>query len=179
MHNACCIRPLTAPDLPTVLAWRNHPNVRRFMFTQHEISLKEHQNWFEKANSDMSKRLLIVEDSSQPIGFVQFNNVKERGIADWGFYACPNRPKGTGQKLGTTALDYAFQVLLLHKVCGQVIGNNAKSISFHKRLGFREEGKLREHQFVASTYYDIYCLGLLSYEWIYKNLNQEQSSAKN
>lgn len=170
MHNACFIRPLTAPDLPTVLTWRNHPDIRRFMFSQHEISLKEHQNWFEKTSSDISKRLLLVEDSSQPIGYVQFNNVIERGIASWGFYVCPGLPKGIGQKLGITALDYAFQVLMLHKVCGQVIASNAKSISLHKRLGFCEEGKLREHQFVVSTYYDIHCFGLLSYEWISKKL---------
>ena len=35
-----------------VLAWRNHPAVRGFMLTQHEISLDEHRQWFARVKLD-------------------------------------------------------------------------------------------------------------------------------
>ena len=43
------IRSMAEEDLTMVLAWSNHPEVRRFMFTQHEISLEEHTQWFMRA----------------------------------------------------------------------------------------------------------------------------------
>jgi UDP-4-amino-4,6-dideoxy-N-acetyl-beta-L-altrosamine N-acetyltransferase len=148
------------------------------MFTQHEISLDEHRNWFAKASQDSTRRLLIVEEGQHPIGYVQFSNVFNRGIADWGFYARPDVPKGSGRKLGATALDYAFGALNLHKVCGQAINSNQASIAFHKRLGFTQEGVLRDQRRIGCEYHTVICFGLLEHEWHYKAFIKENTNAK-
>ena len=57
---SCFIRPMATDDLLTVLEWRNHPDVRRFMYTRHEISLKEHQSWFKKCQSNELRQLLVL-----------------------------------------------------------------------------------------------------------------------
>ena len=165
MVDACLIRKVTEQDLPMVLAWRNHAEVRRYMFTQHEISLDEHRNWFAKASRDHSRCLLIVEEDKQAIGYVQFSKVEDGGVADWGFYARPDAPKGTGRKLGVMALNHAFGPLKLHKVCGQAIASNQASIAFHQRLGFVLEGILRDQQRINGAYHSLHCFGLLSTEW--------------
>jgi UDP-4-amino-4,6-dideoxy-N-acetyl-beta-L-altrosamine N-acetyltransferase len=167
----CLIRKLTEHDLPTVLAWRNHPDVRRYMFTQHEISLEEHRNWFAKAHLDPSRLLLIVEEAKQGIGYVQFSNVEVGGVADWGFYVRPSSPKGTGRKLGAMALNHAFGQLKLHKVCGQAIAINQASIAFHQRLGFALEGVLRDQHRINGVYHSLHCFGLLATEWQPNKLN--------
>jgi len=173
------IRPLTHEDLPMVLAWRNHPQVRRHMFTQHEIRLDEHRNWFAKASQDVTRRLLIVEEAQQPIGYVQLSNVCRGGIADWGFYTRPDAPKGSGQKLGLTTLIYAFNELGLHKVCGQALESNQASIAFHKKLGFKQEGVLRDQQHIDDQYYTLICFGLLTHEWQSEQLLLENTDAQN
>lgn len=165
MHEEILIRAVTYDDLPMVLAWRNHPEVRRFMFTQHEISLDEHRQWFAKASQDSARRLLIVEEAREAIGYVQFNQVCPGGVSDWGFYARPDSPRGSGRKLGFSALGYAFGELGLHKVCGQAIESNQASINFHCRLGFRQEGVLREQQRIEGRYHTVYCFGMLAQEW--------------
>lgn len=165
MVESCHIRAVVDVDLPMLLSWRNHEDVRRFMFTQHKISLEEHRNWFAKASVDAARRLLIVEDMSGPLGYVQFSQVKPGGVADWGFYARPDAPKGSGRKLGQMALNHAFDELKLHKVCGQAIESNAASIAFHKRLGFAQEGVLRDQQCIAGYYHSLVCFGLLAHEW--------------
>ena len=165
MSNSCRIRTMTLDDLPMVLDWRNHPDVRRFMFSHHEISLEEHRNWFTKACDDATRRILIVEDGQAPIGYVQFSNVASGGVADWGFYARPDAPKGTGRKLGATALNHAFGSLNLHKVFGQAIEINQISIEFHKRLGFTQEGVLRDQRRIHGEYHTLICFGLLAHEW--------------
>ena len=173
MFDACQIRRVTEGDLPMLLAWRNHADVRRYMFNQHEIGLDEHRNWFAKASQDPSRCLLIVEEEKQAIGYAQFSKVEEGGIADWGFYAQPGAPKGTGRKLGTMALNHAFGPLGLHKVCGQAIASNLASITFHQRLGFALEGVLRDQQRINWAYQSLHCFGLLASEWQTKEVEQE------
>ncbi len=165
MIDGCTIRKMSEGDLQMVLEWRNHADVRRYMFTQHVIGLDEHRAWFFKASQDTKRCLLIVENVKQSLGYVQFNNIAEGGIADWGFYARPDAPKGTGRKLGVMALNHAFGPLMLHKVCGQAISSNQASIAFHQNLGFVLEGVLRDQQRIDGTYHSLHCFGLLSIEW--------------
>lgn len=152
-------------DLRQVLIWRNHPDVRRYMFTQHEITLDEHQRWFEGALLDPKKHLLIFEPDQQPLGFVNFTETLNGGISDWGFYISPNAPKGSGRQLGHAALNHAFGQLKLHKVCAQALAYNERSIQFHQSLGFQREGSLRDQHFDGKRYHHIIQFGLLSCEW--------------
>lgn len=173
MFDDCLIRKLVEDDLPMLLAWRNHAEVRRFMFTQHKISLDEHRNWFAKAKQDASRCLLIVEEAKQALGYVQFSKIEEGGVADWGFYARPDALKGNGRKLGVVALNHAFDSLKLHKVCGQAIASNQVSIAFHQRLGFIQEGVLIDQQRINRAYHSLHCFGLLSTDWKNKKVDQK------
>jgi len=159
------VRPMTHEDLERVLAWRNHEEVRRYMYTQHEIGLLEHCRWFEQASKDTSRHLLVFENNAVPLGFINIHQIAPGGVADWGFYAAPDAPKGTGRQLGQTALQYAFSHALLHKICGQALVFNERSIKFHQSLGFRQEGILREQHFDGQSYHDVVCFGLLAPEW--------------
>lgn len=162
----CKIRPMVNADLEQVLAWRNHPDVREYMLTRHEISAQEHQQWFQRASADATRRLLLVEDEMATLGFVSFSDVCPGGVSEWGFYAAPDAPRGSGKKLGVVALDLAFGDLALHKVCGQAMAFNASSIRFHESLGFAREGVLRDQQRIGLAYHDMVCFGLLSSEWM-------------
>lgn len=159
------VRAVREEDLPALLAWRNHPQVRAFMFSRHEIGLDEHRAWFAGASQDDTRRLLIVEDDGGPLGFVQFADVVPGGISDWGFYARPDAPKGTGRKMGAAALGHAFSALQLHKVCGQAIAGNTASIALHRALGFAQEGVLRDQHQIEGAYHSLICFGLLEQEW--------------
>ena len=159
------VRAVAWDDLPMILSWRNHPSIRDFMLTRHEITLVEHRLWFERASADRTRCLLVVEDKAEPAGYVQFANAIAGGISDWGFYVRPDAPKGTGRKLGMAALAHAFDVLSLHKVCGQAFASNQASIALHMRLGFTREGVLRDQHHIDGAYHSIVCFGLLKCEW--------------
>ncbi len=159
------VRPMVQADLQRVLTWRNHPDVRRYMYTKHDITLDEHLRWFERALQERNKHLLIFEISHVPLGFVNFNEVGNGGIADWGFYMAPDAPKGIGRQLGCAALSHAFTQLKLHKVCGQALVFNRRSILFHQSLGFQQECMLRDQHFDGERYHHVIGFGLLSHEW--------------
>ena len=164
-RGAARIRSMTPAALEQVLSWRNHPDVRRYMYTQHEISLDEHKSWFEATTGSPGKHLLIFELDDCPLGFVQFSQLKNTPVAEWGFYAAPSSPKGTGRLLGKAALQYAFEHLGLHKLCGEALAYNEPSIRFHGALGFQCEGRLRDQHFDGQNYHDVVCFGLLASEW--------------
>jgi UDP-4-amino-4,6-dideoxy-N-acetyl-beta-L-altrosamine N-acetyltransferase len=77
----------------------------------------------------------------------------------------PHAPKGTGRALAQVALAHAFGAMALHKVCGQAIAGNQRSIDLHLALGFRQEGLLRDQHFDGQHYHGVVCFGLLQSEW--------------
>lgn len=159
------IRMMQAEDLDTVLSWRNHPSVCHFMHTQHQISRDEHHAWFERAQTDTSKHLLIFEPESTPLGYVSFSCLPTGNVAAWGFYTAPAAAKGSGYKLCAAALNHAFGEIGLHKVYGEVLDYNQRSLALHERLGFRQEGLLRDQHFDGASYHAVHCFGLLNTEW--------------
>lgn len=163
--NSLRVRPMRPTDLECVLDWRNHWDVRRFMFTQKMIEPNEHQRWYESAINDSRKKLYVFENNQQPLGFVSLIEAAPGGVVDWGFYTAPHAPKGTGRQLGLTALHHAFTQLHVRKVCGQAIAFNQRSIDFHLGLGFTQEDTLRAQHFDGTQYHDVVCFGLLFAEW--------------
>jgi UDP-4-amino-4,6-dideoxy-N-acetyl-beta-L-altrosamine N-acetyltransferase len=160
------LRPMALDDLEQVRVWRNHPDIRRHMFSQHEISADEHRRWFEQCARDERRHVLIFESQGTASGFVSFHQTAEGGIADWGFYSAPQAARGSGQQLGAAALRHAFERLGFHKVCGRALSGNLPSVKLHRRLGFREEGVLREQHFDGGRYHDVVYFGLLRAEWL-------------
>lgn len=152
-------------DMDQVLAWRNHPEVRRFMYSQLEISAEEHAQWFARASQDPERHLLMFEINKSPLGFINIHLIASGGIADWGFYVAPDAAKGTGRSLGQAALRYAFEAAGVNKLCGQALASNERSIRFHLNLGFQREGILRQQRFDGQQYHDVFCFGMLAREW--------------
>ena len=64
----CRLRRLTEDDVPMILPWRNDPDVRRFMYTQHEISPQEHADFFARALRDTTRAYYLGLDDEEPVG---------------------------------------------------------------------------------------------------------------
>lgn len=159
------VRVMNEGDLAMILKWRNHPKIRKSMYRQEEILFKDHAAWFANASNDKKLHLLVFEEAGVASGFISLKLYSWGNIADWGFYVAPDSAKGTGYKLGVAALNYAFNSLKLHKVCGQVISYNEASLGFHKKLGFSREGVLRQQYKRDEKYFDIVHFGILANEW--------------
>jgi RimJ/RimL family protein N-acetyltransferase len=97
---------------------------------------------------------------------VVFSGVQPNSTADWSFYSSPGSPAGTGKRMCSIALDFAFKELNIHKVAGQVLDYNFASIRLHQCLGFIQEGNLRDHILINKKHHHLLCYGVLSTEWI-------------
>ena len=160
------IRSMAEEDLTMVLAWRNHPEVRRFMFTQHEISLAEHLAWWSRIQASADDQYLMYEYQSAPLGIIAFNGINGTDHnASWAFYASPEAPMGTGSRMEYLALEHAFSGIRLHKLCCEVLAFNAPVIKLHEKFGFKVECIFREQHRMENSKVDVYRLGMLALEW--------------
>lgn len=112
------------------------------MYTQQEISLAEHQQWFASTREDSDRILLILEIDGQPCGHVNFRIDRANNEAVWGFYLAPDSPPGAGQRLGLAATEYGFKILGVDRIWGEVLADNPRSMNFHLRHRFRFDSVL-------------------------------------
>ncbi len=160
------LRKIAPDELELMLAWRNAPGVRANMYTRHEISLEEHLAWWDRIQTRTDQRYFMYEYLNKPLGIVAFNGIDTANCnSAWAFYVAPEAPKGTGSRMGFLALEYVFNVLKLHKLCGEALAFNTTSINFHKKLGFKVEGILRKQHRLDDSFVDIYRLGIFASEW--------------
>ena len=159
-------REMTGADLEMVRNWRNEENVRKFMYTQHEISIEEHQNWWNNISKNPSNIQLIFEYKGIASAVVSFTKVNRKNkSATWAFYLSKDAKKGIGSLVEFEALEYVFNYLGLYKLKCEVLGINKAVIKMHKKYGFKEEGLFINEYFNGSNFISIYRLAIFNTEW--------------
>lgn len=82
------------------------------------------------------------------------------GIGDRNYWGL-----GYGRDAIQVLLDYAFRLRNFRRVWLTVNGNNERAQRAYRACGFREEGRLRSHVYLAGQYVDLIHMGLLREEW--------------
>jgi len=119
------LRPLKREDLLTILAWRNHPDINQYMFSQHKIRVEEHLAWFD-ANSRLPlMHFWLYLENNKPQGFIQLQQKSvESSVFEWGFYVNPEALSGTGTRMLRLGLKKTFIELQANRVFGEVLDFN-------------------------------------------------------
>ncbi len=95
-------------------------------------------------------------------GVSLIDEVAELGVSifqpeDWG--------KGFGKEAVLLGLSYAFDELGLHRVWLTVSSFNERAIKLYEKLGFRQEGRARDHIRLDGRRWDVLYMGLLRDEF--------------
>jgi len=162
------LRDLTPDDKEKIHAWRNLPEIRKYMYTDHVITAEEHDAWFQRITSDPSCRYWIIVCDSEDVGLVNLYAIdRSNQRCYWAFYiVSPNvRGKGVGSFAEYSILRYVFDELKLNKLCCEVLDFNQGVVRIHKSFGFVQEGLYRKHIFKGGEPHDVVCLGMLREEW--------------
>lgn len=131
------VRRATLADCRRVFDWRNHADIRRFMFDNNELIWEQHQAWFHKQLDNPDFQMLIYVVNQTPQGYVSFKKVQSnQNVWEWGFYTAPDCPRGHGSRMGRLALDWAFAALGAREIQAAVLADNSASLKMHEKLGF-------------------------------------------
>lgn len=169
---------LTEEFKKLILEWRNSDYIRRCMINENIITEEEHNKWFESIKTDNKKIVKILLFKERPIGVVNFSDIDyNRSICYWGFYIGEkNTPKGSGLIMGLLALNYIFEECYLKKLYSKVLSFNDRSINYHKKLGFVEESRLKNHLIKNNNYVDIIEYTLSKEDWEKRKRELEENA---
>ena len=107
-------------------------------------------------------------DDDRLVGFVAVVGIEWANRHGWmavGLGEATDRGRGYGREAVAMALRYAFHELGLHRLSLDVIADNEPAISLYRKLGFQEEGRLRERVLRDGQASDLLYMGLLRRDW--------------
>jgi RimJ/RimL family protein N-acetyltransferase len=166
------LRPIERDDLPTYVAWFGDPEVRRHLDLYLPFSLAQEERWFEglQARLDKQETVLLAIETSEGVhignvGLVPIN-WKDRNaeagitIGDKSYW-----DRGYGSSAIRAMLEIAFRQMNLHRVFLRVHEDNLRGIRCYEKVGFKQEGTMRESVFKEGAYRDVHLMGILRPEY--------------
>lgn len=117
---------------------------------------------------------VIDEDSKNVVGHIslgQIDNInKSARIGKVLVGDTKMRGHSIGKHMMKAVLQVAFEELKLHRVTLGVYDFNTSAISCYEKTVFVKEGLLRESKKVGETYWNLWEMSMLEYEWSDKEL---------
>ncbi|CGG02531.1 GNAT family N-acetyltransferase [Bacillus sp. N447-1] len=125
------------------------------------------EKYIESANTLAFK--VVDEETSDVIGYIslgQIDNInKSARIGKVLVGNTKMRGRSIGKHMMKAVLHIAFDELKLHRVTLGVYDFNTSAISCYEKIGFVKEGLLRESKRVGETYWNLWEMSMLEYEW--------------
>jgi UDP-4-amino-4,6-dideoxy-N-acetyl-beta-L-altrosamine N-acetyltransferase len=128
---------LNTDDKILALDMRNHPQIKKWMYNQNDISKKSHFDFIQTLESDAKRRYFLVKQHKNIIGSINFSQIDLYNSVEFGIYTNPFESlKGSGAILEAVATHYAFRELGVNKLKLEVLSDNERAINFYKKCGF-------------------------------------------
>jgi RimJ/RimL family protein N-acetyltransferase len=165
------LRAMEPSDAEALWRWNHDPEVMRWMQDSHPQSLAQVTRWLgeERGRNEYGDLLLGVEVQADDklIGLVRLHGTEpELGIAELDIYLGEKNYWGKGYATDTvrTVCRYGFDKMRLHKITLTVVTENEAAWRAYRKVGFVQEGRLREVFRRDGRWYDQYTMGLLAGE---------------
>lgn len=160
------LRPIEPEDAGFLAETVNDPRVRGGLSMVDPVNETGEEEWIESLAEDDGVHLLVTVDG-EPVGTVGLNHMNDRfGTAELGYYVAPDHHgEGYATAASRLLLRYAFRERGLHRVTAHAFAPNQASRRVLEKVGFREEGRLREDAFVDGERVDTVIHGILAEEF--------------
>ena len=156
------LRPLQLKDWEKTLHWRNDPDIKA-MAMMHPYPITEfmEKEWYEDLLKNKSNKVVyfaIADKNDTPVGYIFLNNINllhrncYLGIV---IGDSTQRGKGIGSEAIKLLSEYAFNTLNLNKITVEVVNQNKYAIKVYEKLGFVNEGCMKQQFFSNGEYYDV------------------------
>lgn len=165
------LRELSRKDLSTINSWRNDKDLISYLGANYRyIDIEIDMAWFDNYLKDRNRtiRCSIVDESDEIIGLISLTGIDYiNGVAELHIMIGNgiNREKGVGQFAINEMLNHAFNNLNLNKIELQVLATNSRAIHVYEKVGFKQDGVLREACFKNGQYLDMVVMSILKREF--------------
>jgi UDP-4-amino-4,6-dideoxy-N-acetyl-beta-L-altrosamine N-acetyltransferase len=133
---------LTDEEKQTVLSWRNHENVRKWMYNAEAIPMQNHLRFIETLKNREDCHYWLTYKDQQPYGVVSITDIDtSHSSAEVGLYRNPQiQDNGGGLDFYWTYYDFLFFQLNFDILKAGMVSDNAIAILLNSFLGFRKTG---------------------------------------
>ena len=171
---AVALRPLSESDVDDIMTWVNDPDVvgNLAAFAGEPFTRDDELAWIRRTIASVSDVVYSVVDAGtgRYLGQIGIHQIHARSkVARLGVViaARGDMGKGHGSAAIRAIVDAAFDRdrLGLHKLWVMLFAHNARSRGIYQRVGFVDEGVLREEYFHDGAWHDMVRMSLLAREW--------------
>ena len=169
LKNKLRLTPLTKTHAPKMFAWVSDPEIAGGIGLREAPSLEKTYRWIERcAAADSGMRGFAVEWEGRHVGNVVLDRID--GILKMARVSVYIGEKDCwGKGIAADALrllaDEAFAAMGLDKLWLTVHVDNHRAIKLYEKIGFIQEGRLREEFLIQGRREDVYYFGLLKGEY--------------
>ncbi|WP_337103599.1 GNAT family N-acetyltransferase [Paenibacillus sp. YIM B09110] len=159
------LRAIERNDLSQLMAWRNKPEFRRYFREYRELNSDNQNQWFEK--------LVLGDRNTVMFAITELSTDRLLGAGGLCYIDWVNRSADFSIYIGADELyidelyaddaakvmmAYGFDELGLHRLWGEIYEFDVAKQEFFGRIGFKEDGRLRDTHWAegswhASIYY--------------------------
>ena len=162
-------RPFEEGDLVHLQQWLNREEIFKNLYIlYHPMTREELVSWYHKELSSGAHIFSYhdaVDEQPKGLGLIHYIHEKNR-CGELSIIVNPDETNnGFGTQILRHLMDFAFNVLNLHKIFFHTAAYNEKILSIVKRMQFVKEATYRQELFWGGTYYDIYRYGMLEEEY--------------
>ena len=160
-------------DLEKLRKWRNLPEYRKFFREYQEINADMQKKWYEaKVVNDNATLMFAIRDIGTKellgcCGLCYINWVHRH--SDLSLYIGKDEvyidDEGIAEESCQLLFDYAFGELGLNKIWTEIYDFDEKKFDLYLKLGFTQDGLLREQYFYGGEWHDSRMMSLLRKEW--------------
>jgi RimJ/RimL family protein N-acetyltransferase len=164
------LRPLAETDVDHIMTWVNRPEIvgNLAAFSGTAMTRDDELAWIRRTLTTSDRVWSVVAtDGGRYLGQVGIHQIHARSkVGRLGVVIATREEmgKGYGSAAIRAALDRGFGELGLHKLWLMVFRKNERGQRLYKKLGFVEEGILREEYFHEGGWHDMVRMSMLAHE---------------
>ena len=166
------LRPLADEFTDFVFTQFSDPDVMRYLLDQAPLTERTGAErivafYVDPQQTTCCRWVLVSRITGEPVGTCGFHKWdRHHRRAEIGYDLAPSSwRQGLMSEALTAALAYGFEDMALHRVDALVHTENTASLGLLDRLGFENEGLLRDYYYLNAKYHDHYILSLLRPDW--------------
>ena len=170
------LRAIEKDDLPRFVKWLAEEEIRSFLSQHLPFSLMQEERWHEENLQAREEQAWAIDAQPEGAGFGPWEHIGSCGFfhlnwrcrrAETGILigAREHWGKGYGSDALETLAHWGFDTLNLNRIYLRVFEDNARAIRCYQKVGFVEEGRLRQDDYRDGAFRDTLLMGMLRTEW--------------
>ena len=164
------LRPVTVDDADAMFASLSDEESRRLTGTHSDFTLEQVRDFCARVSAADDRADYAVTLPGDPAyrGEAVLNDIdlvnRSAGFRI-ALVGTENRNQGYGTEAAALLLEYAFNTLKLHRIALEVYDFNPRALHVYKKLGFKQEGLLRDALVWKGIYHDAVQMSLLESDY--------------